>query len=172
MLKSLETSRIAWLVAGLIVGAVALLVVPHRPLDAVATDRQENFAIATGPVDEDIEAVYFLDFLTGSLKAAVLSTATGTFMSAYETNVLNDLGVEPDKQPKYLMVTGLANLRRTGGTFQPGLAVVYVAEVTSGKVAAYAIPYSRGQANVAKPVRGSLIKLDVIPFRTAAVRGQ
>ena len=43
------------------------------------------FAIATGLVDDELEAVFILDFLTGSLKCAVLSTSTGKFTSAFET---------------------------------------------------------------------------------------
>ena len=45
---------------------------PQTPLHATATDRSDTFAIATGAVDDDTEAVYFLDFLTGDLRAVVL----------------------------------------------------------------------------------------------------
>ena len=59
-----------WLVAvgiGLVAGLVLSGFWPHTPLYAVATDRIETFAMATGPVDDEVEAVYFLDFLTGDL---------------------------------------------------------------------------------------------------------
>ncbi len=71
-----------------------------------------------------------------------------------------------------MMVTGNAGLRRTGGQMQPGNAVVYVAETNSGRVAAYAVPWTRGLANGVVPFKGSLYRLDVLQFRTAAVRGQ
>ena len=57
---------------GLALGLVLSGLWPHTPLHAVSTDRGETYAIATGPVDNEVEAVYFLDFLTGDLGAIVL----------------------------------------------------------------------------------------------------
>ena len=54
------------LVLGVLVGLAVGLNVrgiwPNVPLHAVATDAAENFAIATGPVDDRTEAIYVLDF--------------------------------------------------------------------------------------------------------------
>lgn len=172
MTQSLARMPVAWLAAGLVIGVAAAGFLPHAPLHAVATDSVDNFAIATGALDEELEAIFFLDFLTGSLKCAVLSTSTGRFNSAFETSVLEDLGVKPNQNPKFMMVTGNAGLRRTGGQMQPGNSVVYVAETSSGRVAAYAVPWTRGLANGVVPFKGSLYRLDVLQFRTAAVRGQ
>lgn len=138
---------------------------------ATATDRYENFAIATGSLDSDIEAVYFLDFLTGDLKAAALSLQTGKFNSFYSYNVLKDLEVDATKNPRYLMVTGRINLRNQGSREQPSTAVVYVAELTSGKVAAYMAPYLKQTINSGKTFQGELVPLDVRQFRTTAIRG-
>jgi hypothetical protein len=143
------------------------------PAHAVATDRFENFAIATGPMDNDIEAVFFLDFLTGDLKAAVLSAQFGRFNAFYERNILTDLGVDPSRNPRYLMVTGMANLRRgLGNQARPGLSVVYVAELTSGKIAAYGVPWTPQFHNAGVPVQGTLVPLDIAQFRNALVREQ
>ncbi len=139
---------------------------------ATATDRYENFAIATGSLDNDIEAIYFLDFLTGDLKAAALSLQTGKFNSFYEHNVLKDLEVDASKNPRYLMVTGRVNLRRQGSREQPSSAVVYVAELTSGKVAAYMTPYLVQTINSGKTYQGDIIPLDIRQFRTTAIRGR
>ena len=112
-------------------------------LHGVATDRYENFAIATGPLDGEVEAVYFLDFLTGDLKAAVLNINNGKFNAFFSYNILQDLGVDAAKNPRYLMVTGVADLRRIGGSnVQPSASVVYVAELTTGRIAAYAVPWN------------------------------
>ena len=162
----------AWLAVGLVVGVIAGGLLPHAPLHATATDHTDNFAIATGLVDDELEALFILDFLTGSLKCAVLSTSTGKFTSAFETSVMDDLGVKASQNPKFMMVTGQAGLRRQGGNLQPGNSVVYVAETSTGRVAAYAIPWTRGQANAVVPFKGVLYRLDVLQFRTAAVRGQ
>ncbi len=170
MFSSFRRSRGAWLGLGLLIGLVIGGVFPDSPLHAVATDRYENFAIATGPVDDDIEAIYFLDFLTGDLKAAVLSIQVGKFRAFYTYNILQDLGVDPSKNPRYLMVTGVADLRRGTNRLRPAKAVVYVAEITSGKVAAYAIPWSREASAAGQVNKGSFTLLDLVPFRTAVVR--
>ncbi len=54
----------------LLIGIVLGGFLPHIPLHAVATDRGETYIIATGLLDTDVEAVYFLDCLTGDLFAA------------------------------------------------------------------------------------------------------
>jgi hypothetical protein len=135
-----------WLVAvgiGLVGGLVLSGLWPNTPLYAVATDRVETFAIATGPVDPDVEAVYFLDLLTGDLTAVVLGKQPGMWTGYFHTNVTADLGITPQRDAKYMMVTGIVGLRRGGGSRQQfSSAMCYVAEVTSGKVAAYTVPWS------------------------------
>jgi len=143
---------------------------PHTPLHAVATDKYDTFAVATGPVDESVEAIYFLDFLTGDLRAAVLGRRTG-FIAYYYYNVNTDLGVEPAKNPRYLMVTGQADLRRGGGMIQPSLSVVYVAEITNGTVAAYAIPWSPNILAQNQVVKQPLVRVGLTRFRMAAPGG-
>ena len=166
-------SPVLWLVVGLAMGMVLGHFLPHTPLHAVATDRYDTFAIATGPVDGEVEAVYFLDFLTGELRAAVLGRQSGKFTAFYEyRNVPKDLGVEPAKNPRYLMVTGMADLVRGGARMRPSLAVVYIAEITTGTVAAYAIPWDKHAHASSRIVKGTLLPLDVTRFRTAAVRDQ
>jgi len=192
LLKRIPLSQVIVLMIGLAVGAVLggltigayvagsgssspiLAENPFGPkfAHASATDRYENFAIATGRLDNDIEAVYFLDFLTGDLKAAALSLQTGKFNSFYEYNVLKDLEVDATKNPRYLMVTGVVNLRRQGGQLQPSTSVVYVAELTSGKVAAYMTPYLKQTINSGKTYQGEMVALDVRQFRTTAIRGR
>jgi hypothetical protein len=145
---------------------------PHTPLHAVATDRLDTFAIATGPLDEDVEAVYFLDFLTGDLGALALGKQTGKFTARFSYNVLKDLGVDPLKNPRFLMVTGVADLRRRGGPgLQPSRGVVYVAEVTTGRVAAYAVPWSPAMHAAGQTIMKPLLLLDVLQFRAGGPAG-
>ncbi len=130
------------LAVGLVSGLVLSGLWPQTPLHASATDRSDTFAIATGAVDYDTEAVYFLDFLTGDLRAVVLGRM-GSFTGLFGINVAADLGIDTQKNPKFMMATGLANLRQAGGSrMRPSGAVCYVAEVTSGKMGAYVIPWS------------------------------
>ena len=161
------------LLAGLGIGLVFGLLFagywPDVPVHAVATDRTDGFAIATGYCDESVEAVYFLDFLTGNLGAAVLSKQSGKFNAIYTHNVNGDLGVEPSKNPRFLMTTGQADLRRTGGKgASPSRSILYVAEATTGRVAAYAIPWSSSAWVSGQQLGGGFLLLDVGRFRGGA----
>ena len=81
---------------GLCIGVGLSGIIPHTPLHAWSNDRYDDFAIATGPVDETTEALYFLDFLTGDLKAAAIGPRR-TFAGFYQTNVRSDLGSDTAK---------------------------------------------------------------------------
>ncbi|HTU25924.1 MAG TPA: hypothetical protein VMF30_11035, partial [Pirellulales bacterium] len=127
MLRSPLGSRWVCAALGMIVGAVVTANVvgwwPQIPVHATATHGQENFAIATGPIGMDIEAVYILDYLTGELKAAALNLQTGKFMSFFERNITKDFSEGGSgKNPRYLMVTGMADMRK-GGQGQFGSSV-------------------------------------------------
>ena len=174
MNDSLMRHRFAWLAAGLVigmvVGGIGLSGFFATPVHAVATDRQDNFAVATGWIDQDMEGVFFLDFLTGNLKAAVLNSKAGKFTAFYEQNILGDLGIQPDKNPKFLMVTGGAALPTLPGGKRMGNSVVYIVEVTSGRAVAYAIPWVSGSSSRPPVGTSPLLKLDVAQFRGTAVR--
>lgn len=174
MCCSLMRNRVTWLAAGLVVGLIfgglGLGVSWETPLHATATDRQENFAVATGWIDQDMEGIFFMDFLTGNLKAAVLNSKAGKFTAFYEQNILADLGVQPDKNPKFLLVTGGAALPTLPGGKRLGNSVVYVVEVTSGRAVAYGIPWVSGASSRPPVGTSPLIRLDVAQFRGAAVR--
>jgi len=160
-----------WLVAvviGLVGGFALSGLWPHTPLYALATDRTETFGMATGLLDtqSDVEAVYFLDFLTGDLRAVVLGKQPGTWTGFFQANVSADLGIDRQRNPKFLMVTGMASLRRGGGSrLQPSSAICYVAEVTTGKVAAYAVLWSPSMYAAGQPQSGRLRCVGVTQFR-------
>jgi hypothetical protein len=168
-----QYSRSRWLVGvmvGLAVGLALSGLWPQTPLYAVATDRVETFAIATGPVDNEVEAVYFLDLLTGDLRAVVLGKQPGTWTGFFQANVAADLGLAAGQSQnmKLMMVTGMCSLRRGGGTrLQPSIAMCYVAEVTSGKVAAYAIPWSPSMYAAGQPQSWDMKLAGVTRFRQA-----
>jgi hypothetical protein len=127
---------------GVLAGLMLVGVWPQVPLHATATDRIDSFAMASGFVDEDVEAVYFLDFMTGDLNAVVMGKQSNHFTGYFKANVAGDLGIDNAKSPHYMMVTGNVDLRRAGTRMQFSRAAVYVADVTTGKVVAYAIPWS------------------------------
>ncbi len=157
---------------GLLAGFMASLLFggywPNVPLHAVSTDRVESMAIATGYCDESIEAVYFLDFLTGELSATVVAKQTGKFNAFYNRNVAVDLGVTGGHNPRYVMSTGMADLRRTGGHgVAPSRSLLYIAEATTGKVAAYAVPWSSSAWTTGQRASGELMLLDMARIRAA-----
>lgn len=164
-----------WLIAvgiGMVGGLVFSGLWPQTPLYAVATDRIDSFGMATGYVENDIEAVYFLDFLTGDLTAVVLGKQRGTWSGYFHAKVSADLAIDPQKNPRYLMTTGIAILRRAGGTrVQPSNAMCYVAEVTTGKVAAYAIPWAASMYAAGQPQSGPLALVGVTRFRAGLGTG-
>jgi len=170
----IKHNRIAWLFIGVLAGFLLAAFMPAQQSHAVATHGQEGFALATGLLDANVEGVYFLDCLTGVLRGAALNVYNGQFTASFETNVLTDMGLEAAKNPKFLLVTGLANLRRGPTQFQPGESVVYVAEVNSGTLAAYGVRWNIGITNMPSPAlkASSFVLLAKMPLRSIAVRPQ
>ena len=83
---------------------------PSVPLHAVATDKIETFSMATGPVESDYEAVYFLDHLTGDLHAYVvgrMGNGFGVLRHSLLATCFRDFKTEGDKTPKLRMATGV-----------------------------------------------------------------
>ena len=163
----------AMMVLGIFVGAIVAAawmgVGQGTHVHASATHGESNFAIATGSADNGIEAFYFLDFLTGDLRAAVISRRTAEFTAVFERNIQADFGAI-SKNPKYLMVTGLADLPRGRASTQIGTSLVYVAEATSGVVCAYALPFNSSLNAAGKTQRAELELIATGTFRTTAVR--
>jgi len=162
-----------WPALGLLVGAIIGGMCPHTPMHATATDRYDTFAVCTGYLDNDIEAIYFLDFLTGDLKASAIAKQPPYGFNAYfERNVFQDLQVDPSMNPRFLMVSGVANLRRAGGRQQISSSLVYITEVTTGRCVAYAVPWDPSRYAAGMKIRGELVLVGTVEFRTAIVREQ
>jgi hypothetical protein len=166
-----------WLIAAVVglIGGVAVCQCWPRtafeiPIRAMATDRIDTFGMATGPLDTELEAVYFLDFLTGQLSVVVVGKQGG-ISGALQANVAADLRVDPQKNPKFMMVTGFANLRRAGTRLQWSTGICYVAEVTTGQVAAYAVQWSPTMYASGQPPMASLKLVGVGAFRAGVGEG-
>ena len=61
-------------------------------MHASATHGIDKFAIATGLVDNSVEALYFLDFLTGDMRAAVINPKNGKFTAFFTRNIAAEYG--------------------------------------------------------------------------------
>jgi hypothetical protein len=175
MSRILRSSPWVWAWIGLLGGLLVAGLWPQAPLHGVATDRIDTFAVATGPVDEDGEAIFFLDFISGDLRAAVIGRQVGKFTAFFAHNVFEDFGIDPSTKPRFLITTGVSNLtnmpRRGTGAAYMGLskALLYVTEVTSGKVAAYALPWSPAMYSPAGSGLRPFVLLDMAKIRGGAV---
>ncbi|MCH2113668.1 MAG: hypothetical protein MK171_01970 [Pirellulales bacterium] len=154
---------------GVVLTAAGLGVGQGTVVGATATQGVDNFAIATGFVDAGVEALYFLDFITGDLRAVIISRRTGQFDAVYEYNVQRDFGT-PIKNPKYLMVTGLADLPRGERNAKLGNSLIYIAEASSGKLFSYALPWDSSAAAGGRPQGGSFIPMGGGSMRSTFVR--
>ena len=133
------------------------LLFPEIPVEAVATSSNSDYLMSTGYVDMDHEALFYLDYLNGNLTAAVLNRRSRAFQEVYHANVAEDLqriyasqqmSVALPKNPKFMMVTGLANITTPGGiNRKPGKSMLYVAEINTGIVMVYMVPWS-GYSNL------------------------
>jgi hypothetical protein len=91
---------------------------------------------------------------------------SGAWAGFYSTNVSADLHIDPQKNPKFLMVTGVVSMRRAGGTrTQPANSACYVAEITSGQVAAYTIQWSPSLYKSNRPQNGQISLINKSFFR-------
>jgi hypothetical protein len=125
--------------------------------------------IATGEIDPSIEAIYTLDTLTGELRGRVINPAVRKFTIRYNyPSVAKDFdGV---KNPKFLMVTGIADIRQGYGGGKLARSLIYVAEATTGKVVVYAAPWDQSKASTPQGFAVPLVPLDAFTAREAAVR--
>lgn len=143
---------------------------PATPLYATAAVNGDSMAVATGLIDEDVEGLFALDFLTGELSCTVLSPRTGKFNAVFRTNIARDLPVNRQKSPQYLLVTGMTSFTRGVALARPGLSVVYVVDANTGNFAAYGVPWRRDFSKSGRPQAGTLTLLDMGSARTAPVR--
>lgn len=145
---------------------------PTIPAHAATAQGYDNFSVATGPVDGDVEAFYFLDFLTGDLRATAINTRQGEFGAFFEYNIARDFDVGAGKNPRYLMVTGTANIPRGRGNTQIASSVVYITECTTGQMAAYVMPWNSSMQASGKRQTGTFLKIANVQLRSAFVRDQ
>ena len=186
-MSRLLSNRPVWLVAGVLLGltiglatTVGVLLgarqtatqptfAQHSPaqssfndikLHAMGAMGSETMAISTGPVDEEAEGVFFLDYLTGDLQCYVMNPRAGKFTGWFKTNVVKDLPVEKGKKPAYVMATGAWNPTRGGGNARPAQCVVYVCDTNSGVFAAYSFPWVKGTSSTLQTQASPMITLD------------
>ena len=139
------------------------------PLGAVASDSSDLFVVATGPVGADVEGVFFLDQITGDLQCLVMYRrapgGVAQFVAQFKKNVFEDLQLAQGKKTRLLMVTGVGNFLGSTRNTRLGQAVVYVVDSTSGRFAAYGIPWNSALYSSGRPQVGPFIKMAVGSIR-------
>jgi hypothetical protein len=128
-------------------------------LKAMASHGAETFAIATGHVDEDVEGLYTLDFLTGDLQCFVINPRNGAMGGWFKTNVAGVMSVEKGKKPSYLIATGGINVAGGYGGQRPAASLCYVVDANTGEVAAFSFPWAKAatSAGVAQATEMRLV---------------
>ncbi|MEE8450401.1 MAG: hypothetical protein V3R99_00750 [Thermoguttaceae bacterium] len=178
MLRSFKCSWLIWLGVGLVGGLMMGGLWPDTPLHAVATDRSgDQYIMTTAPIDEETEGIYVLDCLTGELGMSLMNPMVGKFygnqVGAFATPlavrpILTDFGIDPSKNPRFMMVSGLTRTQRSSGSLQLSRSMVYVMEVTTGKVIAYVFQY---QGSLARLAGGTINPIHGIILRAPATGG-
>jgi hypothetical protein len=148
-----------------------------RPMREGGGDRSGESILAAGPVavryDEGTkvqipeEALYYLDYKSGKLKATIPSfraTAGGAtrHLDAFcERDLVADFQLDLDNGPKprFLMTTGQL------GTMGSGWAPLFVIETTSGKAAVYRVQQLFGVRN---QIRLDLLQMTAVDARESA----
>ena len=170
----MQNSRFTWLLLGLAAGLVVGLNVagiwPQVPLHAVATHGQDNFAICTAPMDEDVEAVFVLDDVTGDLKAAALNVQMRQFNTFFEYNVLRDLPTANAKNPTTASSAAWPISARMWPPANWPAAWSTWPKSRAGNWSPTACPGCPAARQSCVPFKGSVIPLDRWQFRTTAIR--
>lgn len=115
-------------------------------LKAAASMGSDTFAIATGQIDEQVDGLFTLDFVTGDLQCFVMNSRTGGVAGRFAINVndANIFGAKRGKKPSFLLVTGnFVSSSVAGGGTRPAASLCYVVDANSGEVAAFSFPWSR-----------------------------
>ena len=143
---------------------------PETLLHASTAQGSDSFALATGPVDDNMEGLFTLDFLTGELRCWMINQRTGKVGGVFQYNVTGDLQTQASKNPKYLLATGRAIFVSSGGVRKLGNTLAYVSDANTGIVAAYGVPWDRTRATAGAGQQGVLVLLDRVKARQATIR--
>lgn len=97
-----------------------------------STDRHDDYVLCTGQVLVNTkvpsDGVWLLDYRSGRLLGTVIDHATGTIRGWAEVDLVQEFGLPPRQDARFLMTTGQINQSQSA---------LYITEVNSGKFAVY-----------------------------------
>jgi hypothetical protein len=140
------------------------------PLHASTAATSETMALATGRVDDQVEGLVTLDFLSGDLQCFVMNPRTGKFVGWFKTNVTTQLPVERGKKPAYVLTTGMWEPVGFSTQQRPAGCVIYVADANTGMFAAYTFPWVKGAASTGITQSTPMLPLDGNKARNIVLR--
>jgi hypothetical protein len=140
------------------------------PLHASTAATSETMAIATGRVDDQVEGLVTLDFITGDLQCYVMNPRTGKFVGWFKTNVTTQLPVDKAKKPSYLLATGTWEPVGFSSQQRPAGCVIYVTDSNTGMFAAYTFPWVKGAASTGITQSTPMLPLDGGKARNIVLR--
>ena len=104
--------------------------------------RGKSLSMATGFVENGVEALFALDHLTGDLFGWVLDSRTGNVASTFRISAGRTLNVSGE--PDYVLSTGLMDfVGAAEGNLRPAQSVVFVGDGNTGKVVGFVLMYNR-----------------------------
>jgi len=162
--------RSGWILLGIFAGVAVAYMWSSQPAQAITNSRAEKFEMFTCPAATlGNEGVFVLDHITGSLRGSVLDPQTASFNVFYYRNVAQDFEVaELGGKPQYAVLSGRIQLQnRPGVRVQTAPGVIYIAELTTGRVNAYAFSWQR---TTGKDAIQELIPVDRFNFREADIQ--
>lgn len=142
------------------------------PLHASSAASSETLAMATGRVDDQVECLVTLDFLSGDLQTFVLNPRNGKFVGWFKTNVTTQLPVERGKKPSYVLTTGSWEPVGFSTQQRPAGCVIYVADANTGMFAAYTFPWVKGAASTGLTQSTPMLPLDGNRARNIVLRNE
>jgi hypothetical protein len=141
-------------------------------LKADTASRGEKLSFATGIIDTNLEGLFVLDHLTGTLQCWVVNPRSGGVAAIYQANVGTTLSSEKDGKADYVMATGtidFTGLQSIGNNLRPANCVVYVGEGNSGKVVGYSLFFNRSAMLAGRAQGGQLQEVCVGQVRGAGL---
>lgn len=97
-----------------------------------SNDRHDDYVMCTGQVLVNTrvpsDGVWLLDYRSGRLLGTVIDHSTGTIRGWAEVDLVQEFGLPPRQDARFLMTTGQVNQSQSA---------LYITEVTSGKFGIY-----------------------------------
>ena len=110
-------------------------------LKADSASGGKTISMATGSVTPEVEGLFILDHLTGTLQCWLLNPRNGAVAGIYSADV--NAVMELDKgEPDFVMTAGDFFFRASGAQ-KPANSICYVGEGKSGKVAGFGLAYDK-----------------------------